>query len=263
MFPVKTTGAPPPTDNEIAISNGGAWLIPEETPTAIVYNRRNYAVMLATPQDMLDFAVGFSLTEKVIDDVSDIRALDIHYTKRGVDLRVSIDDDRLERLDIRQRRRTLPGNVGCGLCGLENADALFEPLAPVTPTKISIDGNVIEKAFGSLGAYQPINARTRSVHAAAWANFNGDILELREDVGRHNALDKLLGALALKKADMESGFVVMSSRCSYELVQKAAVCGVTALASISAPTLFALRKATEAKMTLYADGPDGVVEIIR
>ncbi len=261
MFPVKTIGAPPPTDSDITVSGGGVWRIPEETPTAIVYNRRNYAVMLATPQDMADFATGFSLSEKVIDDVSDIRALDILYTDRGVDLRISIDDDRLERLDIRQRRRTLPGNVGCGLCGLENADALFEPLPPVAATQASIDPAVIEAAFTALGAHQNLNARTRSVHGAAWAGLDGGILHLREDVGRHNALDKLLGALALGKTDMKNGFVVMSSRCSYEIVQKAAVCGATAVASISAPTLFAARKAAEANMALYTAGPEGAVRI--
>ncbi|MBT8471896.1 MAG: formate dehydrogenase accessory sulfurtransferase FdhD [Marinicaulis sp.] len=260
MFPVNETGAPPPTDVEHSVTDG-KWAIPEETPVAIVYNRRNYAVMLATPQDITDFAVGFSLTEKIVDSVDEIKALDINWSDRGADLRLKIEDARLKRLDVRQRRRTLPGNVGCGLCGLENADELFDPLPRVTAEKISLKHEAVAAAFASLGDHQPINNRTRTVHAAAWANLYGDIQLAREDVGRHNALDKLLGAMALAGADMKGGFVVLSSRCSYELVQKSAALGVTALATISAPTDFALRKAAEANMALYARGPDGVVDI--
>ena len=260
MFAVNETGAPPPTDNEHTVT-GGTWSIPEEVPVAIVYNRRNYAVMLATPQDMTDFAVGFTLTEKIIDNVDEIDTLDIHWSERGADLRLKISEERLQRLDVRQRRRTLPGNVGCGLCGLENADELFDPLPKVANEKVTVDHEAIAGALMALGAHQPINNRTRTVHAAGWANMSGEIQLAREDVGRHNALDKLLGALAISRENVKDGFVVMSSRCSYELVQKSAALGVTALATISAPTIFALRKAAEANMALYARGPKGVVEI--
>lgn len=265
MFPVKIIGESPATDHKVGITLNGAidqWSVPNEVPVAFVYNRRNYAVMLATPENIVDYSVGFSLTEQIIDTVDDIIGLDVMYTDRGIDLRIKISDEKLARFDLLERRRTLPGNAGCGLCGLENADAFFEQLPQVSEIKTSIDIAAIAKAFTSINKLQPINQRTRSVHGAAWVNFRGDIQHVREDVGRHNALDKLLGALALTKEDMASGFVVMSSRCSYELVEKAARRGVLALASLSAPTGFALEKAKEANMTLYARAPDGVVELI-
>ncbi len=265
MFPVKMIGESPAPDAEITVKaqDGAsiAWRAPEEVPVAFVYNRRNYAVMLATPQDFIDYAVGFSLTERVVAAASDILGLDVSHNDRGVDLRIRISDECLERFDLRQRRRNLPGNAGCGVCGLENIDDFFTSLPKVSEKKTSLNPLVVEKAFKSLAGRQPINQRTRSVHGAAWVNFDGDIVDLREDVGRHNALDKLLGALTLAEVDMKTGFVLMSSRCSYELVEKAARCGITALVAISGPTCFALRMAAEANMALYARGPSGVVEL--
>jgi len=267
MFPVKIIGEPGSTDREITVApvdgvgSPTSWHIPEETPVAFVYNRRNYAVMLATPLDIVDYVVGFSLTEGVVDDPGSIESLDISYTDRGVDLRIRIDGTAFERFSMQETRRTLPGNAGCGLCGLENADRLFETLPRVAKTPMVLDAAALTKAMDELAAHQPINQRTRSVHGAAWANLAGDILHLREDVGRHNALDKLLGALALKNIDTGEGFVLMSSRCSYELVEKAARRGVKALVTISGPTGFALAKAKEANMRLYARGVEGAVEI--
>ncbi len=265
MFPVKTIGESPAPDSETAVQTLGGlpavWRTPEETPVAFVYNRRNYAVMLATPQDLVDYAVGFSVTERVVSSVSDILGLDVSHNDRGVDLRLRISEECLERFDLRQRRRNLPGNAGCGVCGLENIDEFFTPLPRVARDKVSLNPPAVARAFKSLGGHQPINKRTRSVHGAAWVSVEGDIVDLREDVGRHNALDKLLGALVLADIDMKSGFVLMTSRCSYELVEKAARCGITALVTISGPTNFALRKAAEANMALYAHGPDGVVEL--
>ncbi len=265
MFPVKVIGeaAPPDSETTIRVADGGEeqWRVPEETPVALVYNRRNYAVMLATPQDLIDFAVGFTLTERIVGSVSNILGLDIIHTERGADLRLRIAEHYLERFDLRQRRRNLPGNTGCGVCGLENADTFFQPLPKVATKKTSLNLSAVSKAIDALPVRQPINQRTRAVHAAAWVNFDGAILHLREDVGRHNALDKLLGALALEDADIRGGFVLVSSRCSYELIEKAAHCGVTALASISSPTNFALRKAAEANIALYARTATGVGEI--
>ncbi len=266
MFPVKVIGETAAPDSETAIVAADGvqeqWRVPEETPVALVYNRRNYAVMLATPQDLVDFAVGFTLTERIVGSVSDILGLDIAHTERGADLRIRIAEPYLERFDLRQRRRNLPGNAGCGICGLENADTFFEPLPKVATKKTSLNLSAVSKAIEALPEHQPINQRTRAVHAAAWVNFDGAILHVREDVGRHNALDKLLGALALEDADTKYGFVLMSSRCSYELIEKAAHCGVTALASISSPTSFALRKAAEANMALYARTAAGVGELV-
>ena len=149
-----------------------------------------------------------------------------------------------------QRRRNMVGSASCGLCGLENADALFTRLPRVTAPKITTD--IAAAALKSLSEHQPLNAVTRTVHAAAWAVLDGTIILAREDVGRHNALDKLLGAMAAQSLNSSDGFVVMSSRCSYEIVEKAARRGVGALACVSAPTAFALRKGREAGLDIYA-----------
>ena len=265
-FPINISGAPPATDCATAIRepNGatGEWRIPEETPVAFVYNKRNYAVMLATPDKIVDFAVGFSLTERIIDSVDDIVSLDIMYGPLGADLRFTIKRSLLERFDIRARRRTIAGASGCGVCGLENADDLFVALPKVADQKIALAPDAMARALDALSAHQPINQRTRSVHAAGWANMDGEIVHVREDVGRHNALDKLLGALATKNAEITSGFVVMSSRCSYELVEKAARRSVQALVTVSGPTNFALKKAQEANLALYAQAKPGIVELL-
>lgn len=260
MTVIRTFGAAPATDRELVLAdNATRWRVPEETPVAFIYNRRNYAVMLATPADFADFAFGFSLTERIVDDASDIEALDIHQEEKGVELRMTIADRFIERLDLRQRRRNLVGRAGCGLCGVENADVFFEPLPTVSLTPANIKEAPLLRAAASLKDHQPLNARTHTVHAAAWADMAGEIALAREDVGRHNALDKLLGARSrLAKSD---GFVVMSSRCSYEIVEKAARLGVKAVLSISAPTAFAIRKAKQANLTLYAMAEDRVVAI--
>lgn len=255
MFPVKHRGTGLASSREFALEGGDSWHIPEEVPVAFVFNRRNYAVMMATPDDLTDFALGFALTERVVQSADDILSLEIISSEQGADLRFKITDEALERLDSVQRRRNMVGSASCGLCGLENADALFTRLPTVTPSAITAE--TAAKALSEIRKHQPLNTLTRTVHAAAWANLSGEIKLAREDVGRHNALDKLLGALALQHTDMASGFVVMSSRCSYEIVEKAARRGVGALACVSAPTAFALRKASEAGLVIYARSPDG------
>lgn len=228
------------------------WRIPEETPVAFIYNGRNHAVMLATPDDFADFAVGFSLTERIIASLDELTAVEIHYGDKGVDLRMSIAADALERLDLRQRRRNLVGRAGCGVCGVGNAETFFERLAPVRGSKTVIPEAALLRAARELAKHQPLNARTHTVHAAAFASPAGEILLAREDVGRHNALDKLIGARLASGAACVDGFVVMSSRCSYEIVEKAARAGVAAVLSVSAPTAFAVAKAKEANIALYA-----------
>lgn len=262
MFPVTVTGIPPATQLGVALDNGDEWAVPEETPVALVYGRRNHAVMLATPADLPDFAVGFSLTEGIIEAVADLEVLDIHYLKQGIDLRMQLKERCQHRLDLRQRRRTLPGNAGCGLCGIDSTEELFTPLKPVADRTCTLDPAAVKRAFDELPAYQPLNAATHTVHAAAWAGPEGDIRLVREDVGRHNALDKLLGALAMRNADCKDGFVVMSSRCSYEIVQKATRMGVGAIACLSAPTAFAVRKAKEARIAIHVRDEDGSAAII-
>ena len=238
------------------------WDVPEETPVAFVYNKRNYAVMMATPDDLVDYAIGFSMSEQVIDHVDQIKSIDIQHSDKGVDFRIDIVRDRLERLDLIQRRRNMVGSASCGLCGLENADTLLQKLPKVSDTPISLLPDAVSLALSSIHEHQNLNAKTRSVHGAAWADMDGKILFVSEDVGRHNALDKLIGCLAQEAIDLSEGFVVMSSRCSYELIEKAAYFGVRALVTISAPTAFALRKAKEANISLYARSPSGAVEFV-
>jgi formate dehydrogenase accessory protein FdhD len=263
---IANIGELPPVDARLEVSKergNVSWNVPEEVPVAFVYNRRNYAVMLATPDDLEDFAAGFSLTERVVDAADEIESIEVRADARGIELHIGIARTRLERLDIRQRRRNLVGRAGCGVCGLENAESFFETLKPVGETLLTIENGVLERAYTELENHQPLNARTRTVHAAAWVNLEGQILLAREDVGRHNALDKLLGALSLRDTDMRRGFALMSSRCSYEIVEKAARLGVRAVASISGPTGFAIRKATEANMALYAFAGDGFARVDR
>ena len=235
--------------------------MPEETPIALAYNKRNYAVMLATPADVSDFATGFSLTERVVDQISEIIEIDIVYSQLGVDVRLKIEDQLVERLDLRQRRRNLVGRAGCGVCGLENAEELHSPLPVVSEVAIELEQNAILKAAGSFSAQQALNQKTKSVHGAAWATIDGDIRLIREDIGRHNALDKLLGARALGEQRDSEGFVFLSSRCSYELVDKAAWCGVKALVSISAPSAFAVRRAAQSKMSLYCRAGEAFAKV--
>lgn len=262
---IKTIGVLPPSEKSVTVEGAReqkAWRVPEEIPVAFVYNRRNYAVMLATPLNLEDFAIGFSLTERVVDAVDEISSVDIHQSERGAELHISISEERLERLDLRQQRRNLVGRAGCGVCGLENAEVFFEHLPNVAEAKTKVASAALKKALSALREHQPLNKATRTVHGAAWANMNGDILLAREDVGRHNALDKLLGALAREKADFRKGFVLMSSRCSYEIIEKAARLGVQAVASVSGPTAFAIRKAQEANIALYCRHENGFVEIL-
>lgn len=253
------------TDVEIGVSQGKVvtrWSVTNEVPVAFVYNQRNYAVMLATPGDLVDFAIGFSVTERVVDNIADILEIDVRQTNRGVELRMKLVPDCVERLDVRQTRRNLIGRSGCGVCGLDNAETLFEPIAPVRDTAISLSNDALAQAVQDLTNHQPLNHRTRSAHAAAWSDLHGAILMAREDVGRHNALDKLLGAILLKGKPRSDGFVVMSSRCSYELVEKAARLQVPAIVSLSGPTTFAIKKAAECNMALYCRQGDGFVLIL-
>ena len=237
------------------------WSIPEEVPVAIVYNGSNYAVMLATPAHLEEFAVGFSISERVVDRVDAIQAIDVRSRPQGVDLMIQIDQSSFERLELRERRRNLAGVAGCGLCGLDNSETLFEALPQVATSRIVLEAGAARKAVDAFPERQSLNLSTRSVHGAAWVDFDGDIAAVREDIGRHNALDKLLGAQALGGADMKAGFALVSSRCSYELVEKAARFGVPALLSLSAPTAFAVRKAAEANLALYAWSSDGLITI--
>lgn len=267
MFPTTITGNSALPDKQTRVysldtTKEGVWHIPEETPVAFVYNRRNYAVMLATPTDMANFALGFSLSERIITAPDDIENLEIRHLDKGIELHFKIKAERVEAFDIRARRRNLVGTAGCGICGLENADVLFAPLKPVTKKAIIITKPALETAMANFKALQPINQRTKSVHGAAWVNTDGAIQMVREDVGRHNALDKLIGAMTAAKTKPE-GFLLMSSRCSYEIIDKAARAKIPVILSLSGPTNLALTKAAEANITIYARDKTGGVKRIK
>lgn len=220
----------------------------DETPVALVYNGEPHVVMLATPSDLKDFAIGFSLTEGIIKHADEIDYLDITPCESGIQIhmRIAAGDDNPANI----RQRNLTGRTGCGLCGT----ALIEEAVRNTPeveSHLQISTESIFKALSVLEQYQPVNKLTGAIHAAAWVNQSGDILAVREDVGRHNALDKLAGALHTDdKLDPDSGFAIITSRASYEMVTKAAFAGIGILVAISAPTALAIAISEKSKITL-------------
>jgi FdhD protein len=229
--------------------------VPTEIPVAFTYARATHAVMLATPSHLEDFAIGFSLAEGIIRAAGDILSLDIIRVPDGIECRMDLAAESLNALTRRQRR--MAGPSGCGLCGLESLAEAIRPAPSVLP-----GGHVtwpqIRDAMKAMQDAQALNAATHAVHAAAfWTPADG-LVAVREDVGRHNALDKLTGALARAGIDAAGGMILLSSRISVELVQKAAVAGAPILVAISAPTSLAIRAAAEAGITLVgiarADG---------
>ncbi len=232
------------------------WQVPEEVPLAILFNSQNYAVMMGTPEDLEDFAVGFALAEGIVRLASDITSILVLPSEQGYAIDLSVPEDRL--VSERMAKRSLEGRVGCGLCGIEDIrDAIRMPHGVVPD--VTLPPQAVARAYEALPRHQPMNAVNRTVHAAAWCSVDGDILRSREDVGRHNALDKLIGALARSGTNMRSGFVLMSSRCSFELVQKCALAGIGALATVSAPTALALSLARQAHLKLAALSQRGVM----
>jgi FdhD protein len=223
--------------------------VAEEVPVALLYNGEPHVVMLATPRDLEDLARGFSLSEELVDTADEIRGVEVSTGPESAEVRIAIAWERFP--ELLRRRRNLTGRTGCGLCGTETLEQAVRGQRQVgVGPRVSVAQ--LHEAIADLPARQVLNAKTGSVHAAAWVVPGTGIVELREDVGRHNALDKTLGALVQAGTDLEAGFVLVTSRASYEMVQKSAAMGVTFLAALSAPTSFAIRHAQRCGMTLVA-----------
>jgi FdhD protein len=219
----------------------------EEVPVALVYNGISHAVMMASPADLEDFARGFSLSEGIVESAAEIRDVEILRHDKGIELKIDLPPESFWRL--KERRRTMAGRTGCGLCGLDSLEAVARDLPKVGDGgKIRLQA--VEAALAALPAAQVFNAQAHSLHAAAYADAEGTLLIVREDVGRHNALDKLIGGLLRAGRTGSEGGIVVTSRVSVELVQKVAVAGAGLLAAISAPTALAVRTAEETGVTL-------------
>ncbi|MGJ0509991.1 MAG: formate dehydrogenase accessory sulfurtransferase FdhD [Methylocystis sp.] len=224
-------------------------VIPEETPIAFTYGGSTHAVMMATPADLEDFAVGFAMTEGLVDRPEDAGEVEVLASELGLELRTWLGGDRQEAYAA--RKRSMAGPTGCGLCGVESLEAATRVL-PTLDNALTVTAEGLIEAMARLPGEQTINQETRAVHAAAFWNPISGALLVREDVGRHNALDKLAGALARQGIAASQGVVLMTSRVSVELVQKAARIGAPIIAAVSAPTALAVRSAEKCGMTLVA-----------
>lgn len=224
--------------------------LPEETAIAMVYDGSTHAVMMASPADVLDFALGFSLTERIVTDPAQIASIDVIAHPKGIEAQMWLAEDRGEALSA--RRRSLAGPVGCGLCGIDSIDAAVRDLPRLDHVGPVLTADQIAAATESLRDWQPLHDQTRAVHAAGFLLPGQGVILAREDVGRHNALDKLIGAMARGGVDPAQGAIVLTSRVSTEMVQKCVIARCAVLIAVSAPTLHALRLAQDAGLTLSA-----------
>ena len=227
----------------------------DESPVAIEVNGIGHAVMMATPADLEDFVTGFALAERIVDTAADLIALDLHDTPQGTIARLTVDAARATAIAARARRRT--SDSSCGLCGMDNLDAVHRPL-PRVPAAV-VDPAAIFRALAAMRAHQPLTRATGAAHAALLCAADGAIRLAREDVGRHNAFDKLIGAMARQRLDWDGGFALLSSRCSYELVEKAALALCPMLVTVSAATDLAVARAAQAGLALVHLARDDAV----
>lgn len=228
----------------------GVRVVPEEVPIALSYGGSTHAVMMGTPSDLADFAVGFSLTEGIIASAAEIEKIEVLEEEKGIDVQITLLEHKEDAL--RQRRRHMAGPVGCGLCGIESIEQAIRPVPQLGTAGITLTGQQVAAAIGALNNAQPLHAETHAVHGAAFFVPSRGLVAVREDVGRHNALDKLIGAVTAQGIKGAEGAVVVTSRVSVEMVQKAAILGAPILIAISAPTALAIRTAEDAGMTLVA-----------
>jgi FdhD protein len=227
--------------------------IAEEIPVAVVYNGIPHVVMMATPLDLEDFALGFSLTEELITAPDQLQRVECIRYGQGIEVQVTVSADREEVIAARTRRLT--GRTGCGICGADSVAAVLKTLHAVPPGP-AIARSAVQRALDQVASHQTLNAASGAIHAAAWAALDGSVALVREDVGRHNALDKLIGAVVKRGTDPRSGFVVVTSRASFEMVQKTTVLGAPLMAAISGPTGLAVRVAEQSGLTLVGFARD-------
>jgi FdhD protein len=230
-----------------------------EAPVALEFNGLSYAVMMATPTDLEDFALGFALTEGLARQPGDLTDIGVAEVEQGWIVRATLTGLGIEQLTDRVRTRVAESS--CGLCGIENLEAVTRPL-PRVPVHAPLDESALFAALSALRAHQPLTRRTGAAHAAAFASPQGAILHAREDVGRHNALDKLIGALASAGQDPAAGFILSTARCSYEIVEKAVRAGATRLATVSLPTSMAVTRAGQAGLSLWSLARDDSVLLV-
>lgn len=229
-----------------------------ECPIALEFNGIGYAVMMATPTDLADFALGFALSERLVSGASDVLDTQIHHAERGILVRTQIKLARQAALEERVRHRVTESS--CGLCGIENLEQILRPLPRVDAESRASDESIF-RALCLLAREQPGNRKTGAMHAAALCDFDGTPILIREDIGRHNAFDKLIGGIANASLAWNGGFALLTSRCSYELVEKAALAGCPLLVTMSAPTSLAIERAEEAGVRLVALArPDSALE---
>ncbi|MDL2355969.1 MAG: formate dehydrogenase accessory sulfurtransferase FdhD [Pseudomonadota bacterium] len=229
----------------------------EEVPVALEYNGVSHAVMMATPSDLEQFALGFSLSEGILGSAREFYGVEISHGAAGITAHIDIAAAAFARL--KERRRSMTGRTGCGLCGVDSLAQVLRPLPCMAPGR-ALSARAIRRALAGVKQMQPLNRVTGATHAALWCDSAGALHSGFEDVGRHNALDKLIGALAHSGAELADGFALITSRASVEMVQKAATAGIAALVAMSAPTALAARTAQECGMTLvaFARGDDFV-----
>ena len=225
-----------------------------EVPLALTYNKRSHVVMMVSPADLEDFAVGFSITEGIINTPADVIDIAILPRENGLEAAMTINPDCFSGLE--KQRRNLVGRTGCGLCGAESLEQAMRSPAVVS-SDVSVSNSALQRAIQSLNDHQPLQTATGAVHGAAWCTLDGEILALREDVGRHNALDKLIGHLYRSGFDPASGFALVSSRASYEMVYKTAAVGIEVLVAVSAATTLAIDFAHRSGLTLVGFGRPG------
>ena len=231
------------------VGEGFERAIAVETPVNILFGGIPFAVMMTTPADLEDFAIGFALTEGIVDSLGDIRGVAIERAESGLKVNVTLAGERMSA--HLARGRAISGRTGCGLCGIADLAALPAARARIADVE-PVNPAAVKAALEALDHSQPLNAQTRAVHGAAWCDRSGAIVALREDVGRHNALDKLIGALVRGGVSPADGFFVITSRCSFEMVAKAAIFGASTLVALSAPTSLAIERAEASGVTLIA-----------